>query len=556
MQTSFHIYSLVQELNKEILGAKIVSTEFYKKERSAYIICKKKSRLALSFVYHPAKSGMFLIPPSKINLTTREKPWPIFALEGAEIVKIEQLGFDRVVQVTLSHRDKTKFLIFEALGPNGNMWLLNNKNEKEATLRKKDISKNELYEITPLPNRLSPIDLTVETFLKLCQQKEDLALTFFLDRYILGFNITLAVELQKRIGIDPLPVSQIDSTIAQQIVTGLKDLVESFKQFDKGYLYQVKGMHEAYPFKLSSVDAQPEKFKSLSLAVMSMTERKNSKIETVDEENIINTAVKKHIKKLQKRIENVQNDIAKASDYETYKMYGELLQINFSKIRKGMESITLPNIFDSTEVEISIPLDVTLSPNENAERYFKKHRKGREGLELLKRRFQITTDELAQIKKIQTELELQFQNTKEKYASEIASLMPREQSKSIQAERLPYREHQLTSGLTIYIGRDGADNDRTTFEFCKPYELWFHTQQCAGSHVVMKYPNKNFEPSKQEIAETAAIAAYHSKARNDTMVPVIYTQRKYVRKPRKAKPGLVIVEREKSVMVEPKNHAK
>jgi predicted ribosome quality control (RQC) complex YloA/Tae2 family protein len=104
----------------------------------------------------------------------------------------------------------------------------------------------------------------------------------------------------------------------------------------------------------------------------------------------------------------------------------------------------------------------------------------------------------------------------------------------------------------VFIGREGADNDRTTFEFAKPYELWFHAQQCPGSHVVMKFPNKSFKPSKAEIEETASYAAWHSKARNDSLVPVIYAERKYVRKPRKAKPGLVTVEREKSVMVEPK----
>lgn len=555
MQTAFHIYSLVQELNKELLGAKIVSTEFYKKERSAYLICKNKSRLALSFVYHPTKSGIYLISPSKINLTTREKPWPIFALEGAEITKIEQLGFDRIIQITVSHKDKIKYLIFEALGPNGNLWLLNDKKEKEATLRKKDIGKNELYEISPLPGKLNPNELTAVSLLDACSQKPDLALTFFLDRTIIGFNITLAIELQKRIGLDPLSVSEIDKTVADKIISGIQELIESFEQYDKGYLYQVKGMHEAYPFKLSSVDIQPEKFKTLSLASMSVTEKKNSKIETVDEEKIILTAVRKQIKKLKKRIENVTRDIAKASDYETYKLYGELLQINFAKIKKGMESITVANIYDSAETELTISLDESLSPNENAERYFKKHRKGREGLELLKRRLDITNDEHAQTLQMQTDLELQFQNAKEKYASEIASLLPKEHSKAVIAERLPYREHQLTTGLTIYIGRDGSDNDRTTFEFCKPYELWFHAQQCPGSHVVMKYPNKNFEPSKQEIEETAAIAAFHSKARNDTMVPVIYTQRKYVRKPRKAKAGLVTVEREKSVMVTPKNHA-
>jgi len=119
------------------------------------------------------------------------------------------------------------------------------------------------------------------------------------------------------------------------------------------------------------------------------------------------------------------------------------------------------------------------------------------------------------------------------------------------SERLPYREHTLSTGLRIFIGRQGADNDRTTFEFARPYELWFHTQQCPGSHVVIKFPNKSFVPTQREIEETAAIAAWHSKAKNDSLVPVIYTEKKYVRKPRNAKPGLVTVEREKSVMVAP-----
>jgi predicted ribosome quality control (RQC) complex YloA/Tae2 family protein len=118
---------------------------------------------------------------------------------------------------------------------------------------------------------------------------------------------------------------------------------------------------------------------------------------------------------------------------------------------------------------------------------------------------------------------------------------------------LPYKEYLLSTGLKIYVGRDGADNDRTTFDFARPYELWFHTQQCPGSHVVIKFPNKSFVPSKLEIGETAAIAAWFSKARNDSLVPVIYTERRHVRKPRKAKPGLVTVQRETSVMVEPKS---
>jgi predicted ribosome quality control (RQC) complex YloA/Tae2 family protein len=119
-------------------------------------------------------------------------------------------------------------------------------------------------------------------------------------------------------------------------------------------------------------------------------------------------------------------------------------------------------------------------------------------------------------------------------------------------ERLPYREFRLSTGLRLLVGRDGVDNDRTTFDHAKPYELWFHAQQCPGSHVVLKFPHKSFEPSRAEIEEAAAAAAYHSKARRDSLVAVVYTERRHVRKPRKAKPGLVTVQREKSVMVTPR----
>ena len=158
---------------------------------------------------------------------------------------------------------------------------------------------------------------------------------------------------------------------------------------------------------------------------------------------------------------------------------------------------------------------------------------------------------MAELIEIQSELDRNFESARQRYEQEIITLLPKEATGREVAPRLPYRPYTLSTGLTIFVGRDGSDNDRTTFEFGRPYELWFHTQQCAGSHVVMKFPNKAFEPSKREIEETAAIAAHFSKARNDTLVPVIYAQRKYVRKPRKAKPGLVTVEREKSVMVEP-----
>ena len=201
---------------------------------------------------------------------------------------------------------------------------------------------------------------------------------------------------------------------------------------------------------------------------------------------------------------------------------------------------------------MKIKLNPALTPAQNAEEYFRRYKKGKEALTLLERRLEIAKAESEEAEKLVAEIESDFDNAKEKYASELAAILPKTSEKKTAAPRLPYKEYTLSSGVTIYVGRDGADNDLTTFQYAKPYELWFHAAQSPGSHVVMKFPNKNFAPSKAEIAEAAAIAAYHSKAKNSKAVPVIYTQRKYVRKPRKAKPGLVTVEREKMIMVEPK----
>ena len=179
------------------------------------------------------------------------------------------------------------------------------------------------------------------------------------------------------------------------------------------------------------------------------------------------------------------------------------------------------------------------------------------GEKLLKRRLEITRDEIAAMNEIQAALEADFESARRRYEQELASLAPSvTPGRREDTVRLPYREYRLSTGLKLLVGRQGADNDRTTFDHARPYELWFHTQQCPGSHVVIKFPNKSFVPSKAEIEEAAAVAAFHSKARHDSLVPVIYTERRHVRKPRKAKPGLVTVQREKSLMVAPRPPSK
>lgn len=558
MQTALHILSLVAEMKRELIGGKIVNTEFYKKERAAYLFIKSESGLwAVASIFHPAGSGYFLVPGSKVKIETREKPWPIFDLSGATVTGIEQPSLDRVYSLKIEKDGKHQTVVIEAIGPNGNLWLLDSHSGKQATLRNRDFTPSEPYSLSPIEGKFDPMTVTVEMIQSLVEKRADstpeLPFTLFIEKFIIGFNRTLARELAARAGAVDLDIDEIESSHLEKLIGAIQDIVSRFAQPESGYLYMVAGVPEAYPLKLTSIDEQPEKLKSLSLAIMTGASRRQDKTEERDERKSTLELVTQAIKKLERRVHKLEQDIAEAQDFERYKRLAELLQINYDKLKRGMTSITIEDVIADHAQKVTISLEQALSPQENIEAYFRRYRKGREGLELLQRRLEITRGELEELREIDAALDRQFEQAVERYKAELDALRPRAAGTSaVPAPRLPYKPYHLSTGLTIFVGRDGADNDRTTFDYAKPYELWFHTQQCPGSHVVIKFPNKSFEPSKAEIEETAAIAAFFSKAKNDTLVPVIYTERRYVRKPAKAKPGLVVVEREKSVMVAPR----
>jgi predicted ribosome quality control (RQC) complex YloA/Tae2 family protein len=552
MQTALHIAALVAQLKNELVGGQIEATEFYKKLRTAlFLVRKGRERVGLVFVFHPAGSGVCCMPASKIKLETTEKPWPIFGLDGAEILDVVQPSLDRIFELVVRQGREDRRVVFEALGPNGNIWLLDRKGGKLATLRNRKYIKGGHYEPPEISDRINPFEVSGAQLLGRLGKITDRSPLAALKNILLGFNDTMTREALTRANPSGATVDWLDQSHAEALANAVRQIAERFRQPESAWLYVRRSGFEVYPFKLTSTELQPEKFKSLSAAILEMITRQQTTVHEAGEEQRIIKAVATAIKRHERLIRNVGADIKKAADYERYKRFGELLQMNRDQLRKGMTSIEVDDILSETSETVRIELDPAASPNANIEEYFRRHRKSREGLELLQRRLEIVTGELQSLRMMSDELEADFESAREKYAAELFSLLPRESEKREALPRLPYREARLATGLTIFVGRDGADNDRTTFEFARPYELWFHTQQCAGSHVVMKFPNKSFVPSKREIEETAAIAAYHSKARHDSLVPVAYTERRHVRKPRKAKPGLVMVEREKSVMVVP-----
>ena len=243
----------------------------------------------------------------------------------------------------------------------------------------------------------------------------------------------------------------------------------------------------------------------------------------------------------------------KAENSEDLRLYGELLTANIHLIQPGMKSVEVTNYYDGST--LSIPLDVKLSPSKNAQHYFKKYGKSKTAIK--EKQIQLDENE-AEIKYLESVLSF-LENTDD--VVEIESIRAelvetgyvrrRRQAGGFKEKKYkpaPYR-YTLSNGMSVLVGRNNKENDILTFKTAGNKDLWLHTKDIPGSHVIVQ--SGGAELDEEAVWEAAAIAAYHSKARTSENVPVDYVQIKYVKKPAGAKPGMVIFTNNRTVYVNP-----
>ena len=266
----------------------------------------------------------------------------------------------------------------------------------------------------------------------------------------------------------------------------------------------------------------------------------------------LNRVLKNNIERCEKKLGLQLNALQDSERMEEYRIKGELLSASLYQVERGMKEIELPNYYAEDFAPMRIELDVKLSPAANAQRYFKLYQKARSARRLAADQKAKTEEELAYL---EGQLENLGKCTEEPELFEIRQELEKEgyvkpsRNRREMKSLPPSRPLKLSAsdGTVILVGKNNLQNDKLTFS-AQPNEVWLHAKDMPGSHVIIVGEN----PTEKTIGEAASLAAYYSKGREGSRVPVDYTLRRYVKKPSGAKPGFVIYTHQRTLYAAPR----
>ena len=265
--------------------------------------------------------------------------------------------------------------------------------------------------------------------------------------------------------------------------------------------------------------------------------------------NALATAIAASRKKLRRRIEAVDGDLEKIGRADEWQALATLLVTHQHLVARGATAVTIDDWSSGEAVPITIPLDPSRAPKENAEALFHRARRMKKGRAIAEARRAETERALAVLDRLASDArtgELEVLEARAKAAG-VRVAKPGAKKRVVEEERKPYNE--LHSGeRVIYVGRGAKDNDELTTKIARPYDLWLHAKGWTGAHVIVPL-GKNESCPSELLVDAAHLAAHFSDARGEAVVEVQYTPRKYVRKPKGSAPGAVVVDREKVLVL-------
>ncbi|MGE5557434.1 MAG: NFACT family protein [Bacillota bacterium] len=528
----------------------------------------------LTFSVHPRffRFHFGVLPDSYGEAETSFEAVAQKALSGARLVGVEQSSFERMVVFKWENYTRIQglvayHLIWEGMGKRSNLILINPstggileviKKIPASINRVRVLLPGEIYQPPPAQEKINPCALNPEAWEFLMDQTDEIITPGrWLAARLFGISPVLAEEIAFRAN---LPPETNPSRLSSRDRNGWREALELFMTRAKAgpvepLLYQKGRRAEFYYAPLLHLEAQDftkTALPSLHALLDTAMGQKTLLQQIQDEKQSLRQSLQVHLRRAAKKLSLQKDELAGAENMETHKLKADLIFANLPLLKKGMDLAILPSFTGEEEVEVA--LDPALTPVENARRYLKKYQKAKNALVVLTGHLEKTRGDLYYLQSLELALEeargLQtLQELKDEFEAQgLCGARRRKKIKKAAPASEPHR-FICPDGSEILVGKNNLQNERITFQLAKPDDLWFHVKDYPGSHCILR-PAPVSAPVENLLA-AANLAVFFSKARDSSKVAVDYTMRKYVKKPPKAKPGMVIYHSFQTIIVDP-----
>lgn len=565
-----YLYQLKQELDLGLQNARIDKIHQPSKEELVLLLRSAAGGKRLLISIRPSAPRLNFTENSFEN---PQEP-PMFCmlmrkyLSGARFNSIEDNGFERIVTLLfdgvneMGDRVELK-LVTELIGKQTNLILVGPNGRIIDSLRRSDIEAGgrmiqpgAIYTLPEKQEKLNLLNTDIETVVN-AVISVSAPLSKALVEVVDGFSPLIAREISVRADIDNDKYSNLltesDRTALVRVLT---EFCDEFGKAKPTALVDSNGI----PFEFSYTDitqygssAQKITFESLSQLLDAVYTERDRKERIRGYANELLKLVNNLLTRTAKKIQIRKKEQEKCADGEKWRIYGELLKANLYAVQRGVPYVDVQNYYDPELKTVRIPLNVTLTPTQNAQRYFKEYKKCCNAGAMLGQLIEESENELKYVESVADELSRATTvNDLNEIKAELASagyIRIRGDKKTKPKAATPL-EFTSPDGFRVLVGRNNRQNDELTLRMAEDSDMWFHTKNIPGSHVIVFSNGRELPDSTVLFA--AELAAKHSKAAESSSVPVDYTRVKYVKKPAGAKPGMVIYKTNKTVYVTPK----
>ena len=572
------IHSLVNELSTKLIGGKVDKVHQPEDDEIVLYIRNNKENFKLVLSCSSSNPRVYIANDYK-----KENPIkaPMFCMlfrkyiQGGNIVNISQVGFERIIKISIDSLDELKEktrkdIYIEIMGRHSNIILTHNSDNKiidsakripTSISRVRQILPGLTYELPPAQSKLNPLDnISKDSFIKSLKTFDGPIFKGIYSKF-LGISPVISKELCYRANIN----EKINTNdISEEDITSLYNEFSSLfnniinnifspcivinEKLDKVIDFSCINLTLYNDLKFINKD-------SMSTILEDYYKTKDIKDRIHQRASDLKKSISVKLERLYHKQEKQEEELLEAENADIYKVKGELLTAYIYMIEKGMDSVEVQNFYDPNYENVTISLNKNLTPSENAQKYFKKYNKLKTAKKEITSQIAINKEEIDYLENIILSIEncenlAELQDIKDElirlgYSKSSGKL------KSKKETALTTKPHEFISseGFKILVGKNNKQNDYLTLRIADPDDIWMHTKNIPGSHVIIKCAGKDV--SEQTIYEGAMLAAYFSKSKMSSQVPVDYTKKKHVKKPSGSKPGMVIYETNSTMYVTP-----